>query len=501
MIVLIRKRPLLTIRHFFAIAGILVCLPAAALLNAAVLTVATSHDNNSTFVLGDSVRLDFTVAEATATAKLILDIKDEHDSLVSHIEKNVPSNGNGVVSVYGPNARLGFYRVYSKLSTGETLAKLGSRPAGICTYCIVPDPNKRVLYPEQETFFGLQGGFNTQTNLLPFLGVRWVLGANGTDYMWSHNEPDSSGQFAARREAALKQGRKFPEHSAAVEGCTYKGNIWKVYTLPTLYQVPAWAMPAGDPKEHVSVLNPKADSAWVRYCREAVKAYSENYPDRKYHLYQITWETEYPWGFKATADDLIRIYKLAYPAIHKADPKAVVLGPTGGSMLTDWQIETFKAGLLKYLDGISEHPYCADPDRNNLLDQITALKQAAHRYGGGREFPLYGTEQGVRTDEKQDQEVSQARFVVRSNLMMLGEGWKVNISFYCADYWGEPGFGFYYNINPKIEFQTDKVCPKPIAPAFAAMSYLLEGHTSAGRIEWSGAGVLGYAFERGDDII
>ncbi|MDD5674866.1 MAG: sugar-binding protein, partial [Chitinivibrionales bacterium] len=84
---------------------------------------------------------------------------------------------------------------------------------------------------------------------------------------------------------------------------------------------------------------------------------------------------------------------------------------------------------------------------------------------------------------------------------MLGEGWKVNISFYCADYWGEPGFGFYYNLNPKIEFQTDKVCPKPIAPAFAAMSYLLEGHTSAGRIEWLGAGVLGYAFERGDDII
>ncbi|MFA7174269.1 MAG: hypothetical protein WC340_12835 [Kiritimatiellia bacterium] len=35
--------------------------------------------------------------------------------------------------------------------------------------------------------------------------------------------------------------------------------------------------------------------------------------------YQITVEPEISWGFKGTVDDLLRIYQIAYPALHEAD--------------------------------------------------------------------------------------------------------------------------------------------------------------------------------------
>ena len=38
-------------------------------------------------------------------------------------------------------------------------------------------------------------------------------------------------------------------------------------------------------------------------------------------------------------------------------------------------------------------------------------------------------------------------------------------------------------------------------PAYAAMSRLLEGHKSAGVIDWLGHTALGYAYERGNEII
>ena len=45
-----------------------------------------------------------------------------------------------------------------------------------------------------------------------------------------------------------------------------------------------------------------------------------------------------------------------------------------------------------------------------------------------------------------------------------------------------------------------KASPRPIAPAYAAQSLLLDGHDSVGAIEWLGSTAWGYAFERDGKI-
>ena len=68
---------------------------------------------------------------------------------------------------------MGFWRVFVALSNGVTLPKEGvSQREGYITYSVVPDPNRRKLYGEKETFFGMNGVFSLKANVMPYLSLR-----------------------------------------------------------------------------------------------------------------------------------------------------------------------------------------------------------------------------------------------------------------------------------------------------------------------------------------
>ncbi len=463
-----------------------------------VLSGDTSRPELSVFIKGEEAVLTFKaegLKPNDSSLKLLLDIVDERNAKIESSSLPVAAGADGKWqgSVKAPSDKYGFYRVNAKLSNGAILAKPKlkscSRPAGFITYSVVPDPASRTLYPDTETFFGMQGGFNNKVNVLPYLGIRWVLGGLG----WNHMEPERPGQFDERI-AKFKKG----EANWQLDNWNWATYLrdgaktpWKVYPLPCVYSTPKWA---GEGDTNTKALKPEAEKAWSDYCLKMARHNAETHPEMNERLYQITWEPEYPWGFKGSADQIARIYELAYPAIHEGDLKAKVLGPTCGTTTNDWQMQLFKAGLLKYVDGVSEHPYCSDPERSGLIDQINSLKESIRDYCG-KDLPLYGTEQGFPTGEKIENEIVQARTIVRQNLIMMGEGWKLNFAFYITDYPGEPGYGIFYNLT-STDFGADKTAPKPAVPAYAALTWLLEGHRVAGeRIEWLGEGTLGYAYE------
>ena len=56
-------------------------------------------------------------------------------------------------------------------------------------------------------------------------------------------------------------------------------------------------------------------------------------------------------------------------------------------------------------------------------------------------------------------------------------------------------------MNPKREFGSDKVGPKPVTPALGAAAYFLNGHTSVGPIEYLGETAWGYAYQRKDGFV
>jgi hypothetical protein len=454
----------------------------------------TSRPDHSTFIVGEPVVLEFTVTGlpgGDTGLTLGLSVLDEHDRPVDRREVPVsPAAADGIsrLSVPAPHERLGFYRVQAALSNGVTLPACGSRRAGFLTYAVVPDPHQRTLYPPEETFFGMQGGFG-KPPVKPLLGIRWVLGG----YSWRDAEPQRAGEFAAAR----REGTARPRPPLLGE------ETWVTYPLPCLYMAPAWAVEPSTASYCTGTLTPEGETAWREYCREVGRAFAADRPELLERLYQITWEPVYPWGYKGTDEQLIRIYEIAYPALHEADPSATVLGPTGAGISRNdvaWNARLLRKGLGRWLDGFSIHPYhTLPPEREGLIDRVRELRAVVEQFGG-KPMALYGTEQGFPTKEDPANDLLQARGLLRANLIMLGEGYRANFAFYIVDYPTEPGYGYYYNLMPNTPWGPERISPKPAAAAYATQSFLLEGHRSAGAIEWLGPTAWGYAFERPGSI-
>ena len=456
---------------------------------AATLTGETSRPTYSVFVRGEPVLLRFTATglqpgQQGLSLTVNVSTVDEQVLLRQELPVSADAQGRWEGTLAGRSDLLGYYHVTAKLSTGETLPKVGSRPAGYLTYLVVTDPANRVRAGENARF-GLQGGFASSFDMRPYLGVTWVLGG----YDWGQNEPDHTGQFAEKRK------QQDPEVLARRETDRQLG-IQPLFCI--IGHIPKWAQQMKDGQPVKNVIGDL--KAFSEYCTAIGKAAQEDYPWLAHHVFQVTWEPVYPWGFDGTGQDLVKIYQAAYPALHAADPKAIVIGPTGAGISAGdvaWNERLLQAGLGKYIDALAIHPYIGQPpEEHNLAGNIRALEEII-RTQTGRDLPLYGTEQGFPTGAQAALEKPQAMWLTRSYLISVGEGFKMNTAFYACDYPGEPGYGFFHNlVLDKQPWAPGVVGPKPVAGAFAAMTMLLEGHRSNGAIEGLGPTTLGYAFER-----
>ena len=486
-----------------------------------ILSASTPASSISTFALGEQVKLSFIVAGMKPGQKnleLKLRFLDEMDRTVKKqsLEVKADADGKWAKEIPAPCDKMGFWRVFVELSNGLKLPAQGiSKRKGYITYAVVPDPTKRKLYGEKESFFGLIGAL--EANVVPHLGARWLLELSPIairtyGYRWGQMEPDHPGQFVQDRAAARAEGKTFPKPAYAnwpfvmVDG---QYTVWKVYTLPTLFvSPPKWAVIPETKQFVTAALKPEAEEHWRNYCVESAKAYAEQYPDREEHIYQMTWE---PQGFKHE-ERLIRTYEIAYKALHETDPKALVIGPTCSSSMESvaWDERMLSKGLGKYLDGYSVHPYLdwpnlrRTPEQNGLIEGIRRVKAMARKYTG-KDLPMFATEQGFPTgkDRPHTQELLQARCHIRSSLIFLGEGFRFHLSFHSYDFGvpDEERYGFYYNLHSSRRYTPDKVSPKPVAPAYAAMTFLLEGHKSAGPMEGLGDKAWGYTYRGPEDTI
>lgn len=461
-------------------------------VQAATIAGETSKPTYSVFVRGEPVLLSFTATDLQAAAGLSLAVTitdaDEKVLLREELPVKADAQGRWQGTLAGRSDRLGYYQVTAKLSSGETLPAVGSRPAGYLTYLVVTDPANRVRAGEGARF-GLQGGFATSFGMRPYLGVMWVLGG----YNWGQNEPDRPGQFAEKRLTPDPQ-------AAAGRDKDRELGIQPLFCI--IGHIPKWAQQMKDGQPVKNVIGDL--KAFSEYCTAIGKAAQEDYPWLEHRVYQVTWEPVYPWGFDGTDEDLVKIYQAAYPALKAADPKAIVVGPTGAGISPGdvaWNERLLRAGVGKYIDALAIHPYIAQPpETHNLAGNIRALKEVV-RTQVGRDLDLYGTEQGFPTGAQQAMEKPQAMWLTRSYIITAGEGFKMNMAFYACDYPGEPGYGFFHNlVMEKQAWGPGLVGPKPVAGAFAAMTMVLEGHRSNGAIEGLGPTTVGYAFERDNRV-
>ncbi len=467
---------------------------------------------------GEAVPLIFTATGAAGTT-LSVTIRDVSGAVVLTNQYNVTS-ANWTTTISGYNAKLGFYRVSAQLSDGTTIASVGSRaplPAGtpsFLTYCIVPDPAQRPALNEDQSFFGMQGGFlpSVGTEIFAFLGVRWVPDGS---WSWHALSPNYASPYNGSSNPAVFG-------SWASNGA---GGAWTLYSIPNMTKDgrPYGGAPdvykSGTFAYNTGALNSTYYSDWQTFTRRVVQYWPTVYPSRTKKYYEITWEPIIPWGYNGTAADFVTLYQLAYNSMKAQDANAKVMGPCmhmEASSNLSAQYAFFDAGLGNYLDVYSAHPYMeqdlvtgtdsfTDPERAGQPAHLQTMKRRLKVYKGGVEIPMIGTEQGYRTRQNMDKELHQARRLIRSNLIMLGEGWKINTAFYFADYPNTDNidgnsywdWGFFYNLDTTSYggYGPGKVSPKPVVAAYAAMTFLVEGRKAVNTVNWLGDTTRGYVYE------
>ncbi len=94
-----------------------------------------------------------------------------------------------------------------------------------------------------------------------------------------------------------------------------------------------------------------------------------------------------------------------------------------------------------------------------------------------------------------------AEAVVRTHLIMLGEGVDATFLFYAADFLENVGFGMYFNLSmsPTHDFESTSIAPKPATMAIAAAARLIDGSRSLGALTDLPTGGYGYAFRLADN--
>lgn len=477
----------------------------------------TNDPEASTFILAHKVELTFHASGLSANAAgltLKVAICDAHDKVIQNKEIPVQADDRAqwTTTVDAPSDKTGFYRVRAELSNGTKLEALGTRVEGFLTYAVVPDPALRLDFGMEGSRFGLDnclhGNFGPwRDRIFACMGARWTC----TDIPggWRECEPTHAGQFDPQ--PLIAEAQAMPP---VVE-------TWRTYPIPTLMLAPAWAVKPGTLKYYSGVLTLEGEKAWVVYCQKAARAFVALHPDMPQRIYLVTRIPCSPWGFDGTDEELIRIYELAYPAIHDADPRAVVAGPSRNNMNqteVDRTTALFEKGLAKYIDAYTVLPDCNAGDKPEtdpeLVTHLRAIRSALQKHSA-KELPRLGMAQRTRFNEKEDPswDLGQARALLRQNLIVLGEGFDFNIGTYLTDFrswggWERFGYGYFYNLSPwpslkfpDVEQVPAKISPKPIVPAYAVQSMLLDGTRSLGPIAGLDGTAMGYAFSRGQGAV
>ena len=406
----------------------------------------------------------------------------------------------------------GNYHLAAQLKNGDdVLPAQGSRPANLMTFGVLPDIAPIAGELAENSRFGTWG--NTQipsqnggradlfAPLTTTLGARW----NSILRRWADLEPDRAGQWQPKSLASANAvdedlARHQMAYIVAVDG------------------IPAWNadFPAGKSKPDgkwdilaAQAYAPKDFNAYADFlkkvAREQVQMRAKN-SGSKHSYYLIHHEPD--WHWKGDDASFIEMYRVAHRALHEADPNAILLGPRYGVLKTGvGHLERLlPQGLGKYLDGIFYHGYYLPPRISQTPEnaQIPDLTRRLHdltRQYLKPNAPVFQGEWGVRYESSYENLTSevwrqQAAQTVRGHLIALGEGADASYLFYSSDFSQEPGYGLTFNLDMATQnYGARRISPKTSFMAACAMTRLLEGTQSLGRVE-KGA-ILGYNFKRG----
>ena len=396
----------------------------------------------------------------------------------------------------------GYFAVSAKLkNSGATEPQQGSRPEGYAAFGVLPnvadyvpafnaslDTRRVGLVAENDVEPGTQ-----QQPLNENLGTSWIM----TSRSMSLTEPQQAGQY---------NPATFPIDNAIKEG-----NLGRVVYMNGL---PFWASTAPSPGSGGSY-PPKSYSYFQSYSaqvgEESVRLDKEYIHNEHTNYYQASWEPDPgpSTEWKGTDAQFVELYKATWEGVHSTDPNAKVIGPATQSIgiCQSWLERLAPMGFTKYVDGLSCHGYyivgassSLPPEVGDLPTKLQSLRKVMTTLMPGK--PLIVTETGIGYPMNTNYAANyptnsvlteHAEAVVRTHLIMLGEGVDKSFVFYGADFSSPVGFGMYFNLDLS-NYASGSLQPKPTAMAVAAATRLIDGSRTLGGLTNLPSGGYGYTF-------
>jgi hypothetical protein len=412
----------------------------------------------------------------------------------------------------------GYFAITATLvNAGAELPSLGTRPAGIATFGVLPELSSvlpAVTFPHMDDHrFGLEGSayVDPPDAFNPFLrnlGASWIIDGRA----WSTTEPNGPGAYDP---ATYTNDPTYGDAVLLSDGAI---------PLMDMSGIPGWANSSGQTSAQYLPTSLSDYQSYMSQVGQERAGAIATYKTLAHDYYQITWEPDPGTGnaWQGTDAQFVSMYQAAYEGLHGADPNAIVLGLTASGVSSDASMMTtmLAAGLGQYVDGWTFHGYYDAPDSwdtppedtswgTELYQQIRTLRHlmAANSPPHAK---LIQSEMGIRYPvdgqygagyPSQAQLAEQGAVVARAHLINVGEGVDVDFFFYSADFPGDIGSGLNFDLvydpnDASTLWGTGAISPKPGFMMAAALTRLVDGTVTLGYLDDLPAGVYGYAFQR-----
>jgi polysaccharide biosynthesis protein PslG len=178
------------------------------------------------------------------------------------------------------------------------------------------------------------------------------------------------------------------------------------------------------------------------------------------------------WSPQPNAEDYCKLVEETAPRIKAADPHSQVVAGATSQIPMSWLEDCFKAGLLKWIDVLSVHPYRSRPPETVVPD-YAKLRVLIKRYApAGKDIPIISGEWGysnINWDKSRLTEQQQAAYLARMFLTNLYQGIPVSIWYDWRDDGKDPNEREYnfgtvrYDLAPKAAYLAVKVLSSTLA--------------------------------------
>ena len=199
------------------------------------------------------------------------------------------------------------------------------------------------------------------------------------------------------------------------------------------------------------------------------------------------------WRPQANVEDYVKLAKVVYRAVKKADRDATVLAPALAGWDYGFLENAFKLGLLEATDVVSLHAYGAAKPEDAAIYYGKVRELIGQYAKNGREYPLVSGEWGYSSWSKGTPLETQADFIARQLLSNMASGCRLSIWYDWRDDGLDPNenehhFGTVYN----------DAKPKPAYIAVKTLTTELDGYSFANRMSVTSPEDYLLLFKKGD---